>query len=62
MDTPAKLDASLAELEHCDLVFLHIKGPDISAHDRDPTGKMACIERIDQIVGRLPRSSATASA
>lgn len=55
-DLEAKLAATLKALESHDLVFLHIKGPDISAHDRDPTGKKACIERIDQIVGRLPRS------
>jgi len=55
-DLEAKLAATLKALETHDLVFLHIKGPDISAHDRDPAGKRACLERIDQIVGRLPRS------
>jgi 2,3-bisphosphoglycerate-independent phosphoglycerate mutase len=55
-DLEAKLAATLTALDSHDLVFLHIKGPDISAHDRDPTGKMACLERIDQIVGRLPHT------
>ncbi len=30
-----------------DIVFLHIKGPDISAHDRDPLEKKQVLERID---------------
>ena len=55
-DLEAKLAATLRALESNDLVFLHIKGPDISAHDRDPIGKQACLERIDQMVGQLPRS------
>jgi len=55
-DLDGKLSAALKALETRDLVFLHIKGPDISAHDCDPSGKRACIERIDEIVGRLPRS------
>jgi 2,3-bisphosphoglycerate-independent phosphoglycerate mutase len=54
-DLDGKLAATMAELESQDLVFLHIKGPDISSHDRDPMGKKAAIERIDEIIGRLPR-------
>jgi 2,3-bisphosphoglycerate-independent phosphoglycerate mutase len=52
-DLEGKLAAALVELETRDLVFLHIKGPDICAHDRDPLGKKACLERIDRILGRL---------
>ena len=55
-DLDGKLAAALVELESQDLVFLHIKGPDISSHDRDPMGKKAAIERIDEIIGRLPRT------
>jgi 2,3-bisphosphoglycerate-independent phosphoglycerate mutase len=54
-DLAGKLDAVLAELETRDLVFLHIKGPDISSHDRDPMGKKAAIERIDEVLGSLDR-------
>ncbi|MCG6967041.1 MAG: alkaline phosphatase family protein [Chromatiaceae bacterium] len=49
-----KLAAALAQLDSQDLVFLHIKGPDISSHDCDPMGKRACIERIDRMLGGLP--------
>lgn len=55
-DLDGKLGAALAELDSQDLVFLHIKGPDISSHDRDPMGKKACIERIDQLLAKLPRT------
>ena len=54
-DMDAKLAATLAELETRDLVFLHIKGPDISSHDRDPAGKKSAIERIDRVLAGLPR-------
>jgi len=54
-DLHGKLAAALSELEHQDLVFLHIKGPDICAHDRDPLGKKACIERIDAVLGEMRR-------
>ena len=52
-DLEGKLAATVAELETHDLVFLHIKGPDICAHDRDPLGKKSCLERIDQVLAGL---------
>lgn len=55
-DLEAKLRAALTELQSHDLVFLHIKGPDISSHDRDPLGKKEGIERIDRVLGGLPQS------
>ena len=54
-DLAGKLDAAVSELENRDLVFLHIKGPDICSHDRDPLGKKACLERIDAMLGNLRR-------
>ncbi len=46
-DLRAKVAATLEmSLQH-DLVFLHIKGPDISAHDKKPEEKMRLLERID---------------
>ena len=53
-DLAGKVQAALDALQTHDLVFLHIKGPDICAHDRDPQGKKACLERIDQALGALP--------
>lgn len=52
-DLAGKLAAVESELEYRDLVFLHIKGPDICSHDRDPLGKRACLERIDAVLGNL---------
>jgi len=53
-DLDAKMDAVHAALESHDLVVLHVKGTDICAHDRDPAGKRAFLERIDRAVTRLP--------
>jgi 2,3-bisphosphoglycerate-independent phosphoglycerate mutase len=44
--------AQTALLEH-DLVYLHIKGPDICAHDLDPAGKRALLGRIDDAIAPL---------
>lgn len=52
-DVAGKLDAAISELETSDLVFLHIKGPDICSHDRDAPGKKACLERIDEALSAL---------
>lgn len=55
-DLDGKLEATLQALQTHELVFLHIKGPDISAHDCDPLGKKACLERIDHMIGQLPHA------
>jgi len=55
-DLDGKVAATLKALENHDLVFLHIKGPDIAAHDRDAEGKKACLERIDRVLDGLPLS------
>ena len=46
-DLPGKVAATLDALKDHDLVMLHIKGPDICAHDCDPIGKKDFIEKID---------------
>jgi 2,3-bisphosphoglycerate-independent phosphoglycerate mutase len=56
-DLAGKLAAAVTDLETRDLVFLHIKGPDICAHDRDPLCKKGCLERIDQALSVLPRDN-----
>jgi len=43
----AKVAAALAALQEHDLVYLHIKAPDIYGHDRDPTGKKVFLEKVD---------------
>jgi 2,3-bisphosphoglycerate-independent phosphoglycerate mutase len=46
-DLQAKVAAAQAALRRHDLVFLHIKGPDICSHDRDPVAKRDLLERVD---------------
>ncbi|MCF6281413.1 MAG: 2,3-bisphosphoglycerate-independent phosphoglycerate mutase [Candidatus Polarisedimenticolaceae bacterium] len=48
-----KFDLAKELLADHDLVFIHIKGPDICAHDFDPVGKKELLERIDQALGSL---------
>lgn len=52
-DVEAKIALALRVLEEHDLVFLHIKGPDICSHDRDPLGKRDLLSRIDRAMGVL---------
>jgi 2,3-bisphosphoglycerate-independent phosphoglycerate mutase len=52
-DLDAKVAAGLHALDDHDLVFIHIKGADTCAHDHDPVGKKAFIERIDAALAPL---------
>jgi 2,3-bisphosphoglycerate-independent phosphoglycerate mutase len=52
-DLAAKVETVSAALETNDIVFLHIKGPDVYGHDRDSAAKKELIERIDQAIGPL---------
>ena len=52
-DLDAKVRAAHQALDEHDLVFLHIKGTDTTAHDLDPGAKRAFIERIDRAAGVL---------
>lgn len=57
----ANLDTNLKEKFRCakelleghDLVVLHIKGTDIAAHDKNPKGKVAFLEKIDEHLGEF---------
>ena len=46
-DLNGKVEAVLEALAGRDLVVLHVKSPDVCAHDRDPHRKTAVIEAID---------------
>jgi len=46
-DLDAKVSAACAALARHPLVFLHIKGTDVCAHDREPGLKRDFLERID---------------
>ncbi len=52
-DLEEKVAAALVALERSDLVFLHIKGPDVAAHDRDPQRKRDFLEAVDQALAPL---------
>ena len=52
-DLDAKVRATLVAMENSDIVFLHIKGPDVAAHDRDPERKRDFIEAVDAAVEPL---------
>ncbi len=52
-DLQGKFNLAKELLIENDLVFVHIKGPDICAHDFDPTGKKVLLEQIDQALASL---------
>ncbi len=52
-DLNKKLGQAKTALENHDLVYVHIKGTDTTAHDRDPHGKAALIGRFDRALGEI---------
>lgn len=54
-DLAGKVAAVLSELERHDMVFLHVKAPDILSHDRDPEGKRDFLSRLDAALPPLLR-------
>lgn len=52
-DLNGKVSAAIEALGSHDLVFLHIKGPDLCAHDLDPLGKKAFLEAVDRALSPL---------
>ncbi|MGD8587673.1 MAG: hypothetical protein PVG22_02475 [Chromatiales bacterium] len=52
-DLEAKIIRSKLALQDHDLVFLHIKGPDICSHDLNPVCKRELLERIDDTLAPL---------
>ena len=52
-DLNAKMAAVQVAKETHDLVFLHIKGPDICSHDKNPLAKKAFLERVDEFIAIL---------
>ncbi len=52
-DLDRKLKCGMEALDNHDLVYIHIKGMDIAAHDRDPKGKAALIARFDTALGKM---------
>ncbi len=52
-DLTAKITATQKALESHDIVFLHIKAPDICAHDLMPTEKRDVLEHLDKALSPL---------
>jgi len=55
-DFLAKAKAAIAATGRCDLVFLHIKAPDIASHNGDFDKKIWTIERIDEAMKEILES------
>lgn len=55
VDTNYQLKAqkALQAIEDFDLVYVHFKATDLMGHDNDPQGKVAAIEKYDEMVGML---------
>jgi 2,3-bisphosphoglycerate-independent phosphoglycerate mutase len=55
MDTNFELKARLAiqEIEHNDMVYVHVKAPDLNGHDNQPFEKAKSIELFDKMVGQI---------
>jgi len=47
-DLDAKMSAVVAALEDHEMVYLHVKAPDICSHDRQPLAKRDFLERLDE--------------
>jgi 2,3-bisphosphoglycerate-independent phosphoglycerate mutase len=52
-DLHAKIAAVVSALQDHDLVFLHVKAPDICSHDRKPLAKRDFLQRLDEALKPL---------
>jgi len=55
-DLAAKMRTALATLEQYDLVYVHIKAPDLFAHDHQPDLKRAFLEKVDEALKKLEQA------
>lgn len=46
-DIDAKVEATIQALQDHDMVFMHLKAPDLCAHDQEPLAKMEVLQRFD---------------
>lgn len=53
MDTDVELKAKLAleQIVHHDIVYVHLKAPDLMGHDNEPLKKAQSLEMFDRMVG-----------
>jgi 2,3-bisphosphoglycerate-independent phosphoglycerate mutase len=52
-DLDGKVAACLRALQRYDLVYMHVKAPDLCAHDRRPEAKRDILERLDAALAPL---------
>ena len=52
-DLEFKIKTAVEHCERHDLVMVHVKAPDICAHDRDPLSKKLIVEKLDSALGQL---------
>jgi 2,3-bisphosphoglycerate-independent phosphoglycerate mutase len=52
-DIDAKIEAAINALQDHDLVFVHLKAPDLCAHDQEPLVKMEILQRFDAALAPL---------
>lgn len=52
-DLSAKIEAVCSALQSHDLVFVHVKAPDICSHDRQPLAKRDFLQRLDKALQPL---------
>jgi 2,3-bisphosphoglycerate-independent phosphoglycerate mutase len=52
-DIAGKFSAAKQALEDHDLVYVHIKAPDIFSHSMDAPGKKAFLEQVDKVISDL---------
>ena len=55
-DLLAKMEMAVAALENHDLVYVHIKAPDLFAHDHQPENKRDFLELCDEVLGVLEQA------
>jgi 2,3-bisphosphoglycerate-independent phosphoglycerate mutase len=53
-DIAAKIQVGLEALDRHQLVFIHLKGPDICSHDYNPKGKLEFLEKFDHALAAVP--------
>ncbi len=52
-DIEAKIEAATGALQNHDMVFVHLKAPDLCAHDLEPLAKMEVLQRFDAALAPL---------
>jgi 2,3-bisphosphoglycerate-independent phosphoglycerate mutase len=55
-DLPGKMEAALSALDDHDLVYVHIKAPDLFAHDHQPRQKRDFLQDIDRAMASLKKA------